>query len=189
MGSYLWCVFFRVASRGDNFCDDDAICTSQVLTIFQASILAICVPASWDDQGSENVTAADAVADDYRRRLAGGGPVECDDGMAPFISVEALHQVHIFIFIMGMSHILFGCICMLLCLSRMHTWRHWEHYVDSFNSALGDDALMHRFDMDVKNAEQGAPSGHRRMSISSLAARGQGRNGANIWLYESDALR
>jgi hypothetical protein len=166
-------VVFRVASRGDIFCDD-AICTSQVLTIFQASILAICVPASWDDPGSENVTAADA--DDYRRRLAGGGPVECDDGMAPFISVEALHQVHIFIFIMGVSHILFGCISMLLCLSRLHTWRHWEHYVDSFNSALGDDAGL------SKGAEQGAPSGHRRMSISSLVARLQGRNRANICL-------
>ena len=87
---------------------------SLVLTVFHDAILSVCVPASWDAANTSAYT---------RRQLGGGDEVgvnssECADGTVVFITAHALHQTHLFIFIMASALIVTGSISMLLCVAR-----------------------------------------------------------------------
>lgn len=137
---------------------------SMLLTIFQSKILAICVPASWDHHAEEEEGEdAGSYVSGHDRRFLAGAPEECAEDMAPFISVAALHQVHIFIFLMGTAHILMGATSMILALKLLHTWTHWEEYIGSFNAALGDPV-----------SAETETTISRKMSISPLAAKSGG---------------
>ena len=82
------------------------------------------------DDHHEDVTAGDLVdatlEDDlHNRKLlrgvvrvllasAGGGGV-CPDGDEPFWSIRAIHETHIFIFVLAVVHIIFSGLSVLLC--------------------------------------------------------------------------
>nr|ACN85303.1 Mlo family protein [Oryza ridleyi] len=44
----------------------------------------------------------------------------------PLLSVEALHQLHIFIFILGLVHVVFCATTILLGGAKIRKWKHWE---------------------------------------------------------------
>ncbi|KAF5455606.1 hypothetical protein F2P56_025166 [Juglans regia] len=62
-----------------------------------------------------------------RRHLAGGGagPV-CKLGHVPLISVNGLHQLHIFIFFLAAFHVIYSAITMLLGRLKIRGWKDWE---------------------------------------------------------------
>jgi mlo protein len=120
---------------------------SMLLVICQENILGICVPDSWDPT---NATVAGA-----QRRALASIEVECPEGRVQFITISALHQVHIFIFLMGLSHIVTGSVTMVLCMARIKKWRQWESYGDSFEAVL-------------RGTQRAAPSG-RRASLGTKA--------------------
>ncbi|TVU08142.1 hypothetical protein EJB05_41531 [Eragrostis curvula] len=47
-------------------------------------------------------------------------------GDVPLLSLEALHQLHIFIFVLGLVHLLFCAATILLGGAKMRRWKQWE---------------------------------------------------------------
>lgn len=50
----------------------------------------------------------------------------CQPGYHPAISHEALQQMHIFVFILGMVHVFVSCLVMGLANLRVWQWRRWQ---------------------------------------------------------------
>ncbi|XP_062178533.1 MLO-like protein 13 isoform X2 [Phragmites australis] len=47
-------------------------------------------------------------------------------GYVPLLSLEALYQLHIFIFVLGLVHVVFCATTILLGGAKMRKWKHWE---------------------------------------------------------------
>ncbi|PON38494.1 Mlo-related protein [Parasponia andersonii] len=61
-----------------------------------------------------------------RRLLSAGGTVHCEKGKVPMLSLEALHHLHIFIFVLAVVHVIFCVTTMVLGGARIRQWKHWE---------------------------------------------------------------
>ncbi|VVA92381.1 unnamed protein product [Arabis nemorensis] len=61
-----------------------------------------------------------------RRRLVGISENTCSEGHEPFVSYEGMEQLHRFIFIMAVTHVIYSCLTMLLAIVKIHSWRIWE---------------------------------------------------------------
>ncbi|KAJ6819771.1 MLO-like protein 13 [Iris pallida] len=64
-----------------------------------------------------------------RRRLMSGGDVSnicISEGKVPLLSLEALHQLHIFIFVLAVVHVVFCATTMVLGGAKIRQWKHWE---------------------------------------------------------------
>ncbi|KAJ7559109.1 hypothetical protein O6H91_04G070300 [Diphasiastrum complanatum] len=44
----------------------------------------------------------------------------------PYLSIEALHQLHIFIFVLAIVHVFYSFLTMVLSRIKIHTWHKWE---------------------------------------------------------------
>ncbi|KAG2692989.1 hypothetical protein I3760_08G078300 [Carya illinoinensis] len=64
----------------------------------------------------------------YERRFlaAGGAGPACKLGHVPLISVNGLHQLHIFIFFLAVFHVIYSCITMMLGRLKIRGWKDWE---------------------------------------------------------------
>ncbi|PKA53020.1 MLO-like protein 14 [Apostasia shenzhenica] len=60
------------------------------------------------------------------RRILNENWKKCEEGHEPFVSYEGLEQLHRFIFVMAITHVLYSCLTMLLTIVKIHTWRKWE---------------------------------------------------------------
>jgi mlo protein len=127
---------------------------SLLLTVFQSVVASLCMPERLSRtmlpcKYIEQPLAADAAGapmaqvgegfNDSRtihaRRLFQATtdqtspvapPSNCPVGKVQVISVEGLHQLHIFIFVMAVVHVFYSCITVLLGFYKMHSWRKWE---------------------------------------------------------------
>ncbi|XP_050207547.1 MLO-like protein 9 [Mercurialis annua] len=62
-----------------------------------------------------------------RRFLAAGSPAAgCKPGHVPLISLNGLHQLHIFIFFLAVFHVFYGAITMTLGRLKIRGWKEWE---------------------------------------------------------------
>ncbi|KAI8536748.1 hypothetical protein RHMOL_Rhmol10G0281200 [Rhododendron molle] len=71
--------------------------------------------------------------------LTRGGPAElwaCIIGKIQLISQSGVHQLHIFIFLLGVFHILYSVIGMALAQAKMKKWKAWELETTSLNINL-----------------------------------------------------
>lgn len=50
----------------------------------------------------------------------------CHEGMVPLISVNGLHQLHIFIFFLAVFHVFYSAITMTLGRLKIRAWKVWE---------------------------------------------------------------
>lgn len=112
---------------------------SLALVLLQDGILAVCVPKCGTLWGScpDDETSATG---ETRRNLAAAAPIECDEGQEPFISLTALHQIHIFIFVLAVSLVVTGSAAMLAALGRLRTWAKWEQEHTEFDALLDNNA-------------------------------------------------
>ncbi|KAF3337845.1 MLO-like protein 1 isoform X1 [Carex littledalei] len=55
-----------------------------------------------------------------------GGSGHCKSGKVPLLSVEATHQLHIFIFVLAMTHVILSLITIVLGIAQMRDWKSWE---------------------------------------------------------------
>ncbi|CAL1355276.1 unnamed protein product [Linum trigynum] len=86
------------------------------------------------EEGAEGAVAAAAAAENHRRllwferrELSGhGGPIHCGHGKLPMISVNGLHQLHIFIFFLAVFHVIYSAITMMLGRLKIRGWKEWE---------------------------------------------------------------
>ncbi|XP_042952581.1 MLO-like protein 12 isoform X2 [Carya illinoinensis] len=61
-----------------------------------------------------------------RRRLAKGHDKCADRDKVAFMSAYAIHQLHIFIFVLALFHVLYCIITMALGRTKMRKWKAWE---------------------------------------------------------------
>ncbi|XP_065869894.1 MLO-like protein 4 isoform X2 [Euphorbia lathyris] len=54
---------------------------------------------------------------------------ECGQGREPFVSLEGLEQLHRFLFVLGITHVLYSCLAVALAMSKIYSWRKWENQV------------------------------------------------------------
>ncbi|XP_039133524.1 LOW QUALITY PROTEIN: MLO-like protein 4 [Dioscorea cayenensis subsp. rotundata] len=54
---------------------------------------------------------------------------QCGPDREPFVSFEGLEQLHIFLFILGITHVLYSCITVALSMIKIYSWRKWENQV------------------------------------------------------------
>ncbi|WRX32582.1 Mlo-related protein - like 10 [Theobroma cacao] len=63
----------------------------------------------------------------FRRSLAGGSEDKCAaKGKVPFVSSDGIHQLHIFIFVLAVFHVLYCILTMALGRAKMRSWKRWE---------------------------------------------------------------
>lgn len=113
---------------------------SLLLTVFQGLIQRTCIPPRWTvhmlpcqreavGPAKEHVAAAQIVGRIGRRLLSegGAGAELCQKkGKVPLLSLEAIHQLHIFIFVLAITHVIFSVSTMLLGGAKIHQWKQWE---------------------------------------------------------------
>lgn len=122
---------------------------SLLLVVFQGTIQRICIPESYTRHlrpckakdlvekagvGAE-VTAhyrsefIAGVLGSGRRLFSGGGGdgQHCArEGKVPLLSIEAIHQLHIFIFVLATTHVILSVLTMVLGGAKIRQWKHWE---------------------------------------------------------------
>ncbi|XP_037493787.1 MLO-like protein 4 isoform X2 [Jatropha curcas] len=52
---------------------------------------------------------------------------QCGEGREPFVSLEGLEQLHRFLFVLGITHVLYSCLSVGLAMSKIYSWRKWEN--------------------------------------------------------------
>ncbi|KAF3337846.1 MLO-like protein 1 isoform X1 [Carex littledalei] len=120
---------------------------SLLMTVFQGRLQNICVnehimqhwlPCKKKTSASTKKLAVDlftAVYGGARRLLAAGGSDYCKNkGKVPILSLEALHALHIFIFTLAVTHVLLSAITVVLGITQINNWRHWEHKIQQSTS-------------------------------------------------------
>ncbi|MFS8020381.1 hypothetical protein Hanom_Chr15g01414901 [Helianthus anomalus] len=83
----------------------------------------------------------------FRRVLAGAtdSGTTCSEGMVPMISYSAVHQLHIFIFILAVFHVLYSVVIIGLGLAKMKKWKAWEAETSSLEYEFTNDPARFRF--------------------------------------------
>ncbi|KAJ0967107.1 hypothetical protein J5N97_024024 [Dioscorea zingiberensis] len=134
---------------------------SLLLTVGQGLISKICVPKSVGDSwhpckvkhnytnsesqesntGRRLMQSSDYNPGVFRRSLAGGGG--SDKCMAknkvPLISTEGINQLHIFIFVLAITHVLYCITTMALGRLKMRRWKVWEKETKSAEYQFSHD--------------------------------------------------
>ncbi|KAI5018582.1 hypothetical protein ZWY2020_043470 [Hordeum vulgare] len=130
---------------------------SLLLTVCQGKIQNICIRRSWTlhmlpCQGEDEARAGEAAPTNEHfvtaqiigrigRRLLSGGAAEAgvcrSKGKAPLMSLEAIHQLHIFIFVLAITHVVFSVLTMLLGGAKIHQWKLWEDAIQKDTAGNG----------------------------------------------------
>ncbi|XP_059660598.1 MLO-like protein 6 [Cornus florida] len=82
----------------------------------------------------------------FRRVLAAAGTDKCAaKGKVPFVSSDGIHQLHIFIFVLAVSHVLYCILTMALGRLKMRRWKHWEKETRTVEYQFSHDPERFRF--------------------------------------------
>lgn len=146
---------------------------SLLLTVGQGPISRICiseeVAGTWhpcsddfsssshesdseDEQSLNGTNSRRLLAASYgsdriipRRVLAGGATDKCAEGKVPFVSSDGIHQLHIFIFVLAVFHILYCILTMALGRAKMKRWKRWEEETKTPEYQFSHDPERFRF--------------------------------------------
>ncbi|XP_020590393.1 MLO-like protein 13 isoform X3 [Phalaenopsis equestris] len=113
---------------------------SLLLTVSQSFISDICIPRSAsfhmlpcikEEYASVEVIHYRAPSEiTWKRQRLLAGDVASNhctrQGKVQLLSLEALHQLHIFIFVLAVAHVVFSATTMVLGGARIRQWQHWE---------------------------------------------------------------
>ncbi|XP_058110214.1 MLO-like protein 6 [Magnolia sinica] len=147
---------------------------SLLLTVGQAPISKICIPESvgntWhpckrnsteghqSTNNNEKTSSGDDSDDGVgrkllwssaRRILAGGGTDKCAKGKVPLVSADGIHQLHIFIFVLAVFHVLYCISTMALGRLKMRSWKSWERETKTVEYQFSHDPERFRFARDT----------------------------------------
>ncbi|KAG8071095.1 hypothetical protein GUJ93_ZPchr0006g40701 [Zizania palustris] len=131
---------------------------SLLLNVFQGATQRICVkeslmrhlqpcemPKELKDVSFKATAHFTGVLGGARRLLAGGAAKSdyCEKkNLVPILSVEAIHQLHIFIFVLAVSHVVLSAITVLLGIAQTRNWQHWENNIQT-NDVTGPQMIKH----------------------------------------------
>ncbi|XP_011085086.1 MLO-like protein 1 [Sesamum indicum] len=124
---------------------------SLLLTVFQGRISTICIAKhltdDWlpckketdkHDGGGKPIahfqtTLFPSLLPHVRHLLAEAGPSDSDapghcqkQGKEPLLSLDALHDLHIFIFVLAVVHVVFSALTILFGSLKIRQWKQWE---------------------------------------------------------------
>ncbi|XP_010439065.1 PREDICTED: MLO-like protein 13 [Camelina sativa] len=127
---------------------------SLMLTVSQAAIRHICVPEALVSnmfpckkplKEHHAPQSSHTVIINARRLLSTGESSNncAAKGKVPLVSVEALHQLHIFIFVLAVFHVIFCASTMVLGGARIKQWKHWENWFKKHPSQKGSARRDH----------------------------------------------
>ncbi|CAO1942054.1 unnamed protein product [Urochloa humidicola] len=138
---------------------------SLMLNVFQGATQKICVPISVmdhllpcplpppppDDGGDATVahyvtTMFTGILGSTRRLLAGGSKNSdyCEKrGKVPILSTEAIHQLHIFIFVLAVTHVVLSAVTLILGSTQTRNWKHWEEKIQQNGNDNGPQMIKH----------------------------------------------
>ncbi|CAA6660258.1 unnamed protein product [Spirodela intermedia] len=139
---------------------------SLLLTVSQNYIQKICIPGSFTrhmlpckkkdlhsvSPSHYQVNLFSGILGSGRRLLAGGGGSDhcAKKGKVPLLSLDALHKLHIFIFVLAVTHVVFCAITMLLGMARIRQWKRCEDSLmketGSENAAAPRISVVNQFD-------------------------------------------
>ncbi|KAF8714838.1 hypothetical protein HU200_027372 [Digitaria exilis] len=121
---------------------------SLLLVVFQNLIQKICIDESLMEHWlpcrngkkaavAHYVGASSTFAGGGRRLLTGGAAFgHClSKGKVPLLSRHALEQMHIFIFVLAITHVALSAVTVLLGLLQMRKWMHWENNIQEEGSS------------------------------------------------------
>ncbi|XP_022999674.1 MLO-like protein 9 [Cucurbita maxima] len=133
---------------------------SLLLTFGQNYIAEVCIPSRYantmlpcpyrgkshqSSHGIEPEEHEEDAHDHHRRllwyghrRLSGGHIKSCKPGYMQLISLNGLHQLHIFIFFLAVLHVVFSGITMTLGRLKIRGWKVWEKLTEQEHEAMND---------------------------------------------------
>lgn len=116
-----------------------AICVSKVLTkdFLPCKKRPDYEPAA-DDDGEEADTRRRLLWYGHRRLAGDGPPKECKPGYEALITVEGLHQLHIFIFFLAVFHVIYSALTMIAGRAKIREWKSWEKDILQQQAAAHD---------------------------------------------------
>ncbi|XP_059626325.1 MLO-like protein 1 [Cornus florida] len=116
---------------------------SLLLTVFQSSIVKICVneditkhllPCEYPSEEAEsNATSTTSHLGRLLAEESGTVGYCTAKNKHPLISVEALHHLHIFIFVLAIVHVTFCVVTVLFGGAKIREWKHWEDTIAKEN--------------------------------------------------------
>ncbi|MQL81619.1 hypothetical protein Taro_014081 [Colocasia esculenta] len=110
--------------------------------------------APWDDDGSVGrklLQEAVLSTAGLRRVLAGGGGGDkcADKNKVSLVSTDGIHQLHIFIFVLAVSHVLYCITTLALGRLKMRRWKSWERETQTMEYQFTNDPERYRFARDT----------------------------------------
>ncbi|KAL2641542.1 hypothetical protein R1flu_009129 [Riccia fluitans] len=118
---------------------------SLFLTASRNSLTRICIPEAVTNYMLPCRSTASPDGHGLVRANQVDPPEACVEGKVPLMSVESIHQLHIFIFIMAIVHVFYSCLTMILARLQMKGWGKWEE------EYLQHDAIRDSFKMSRQN--------------------------------------
>ncbi|MCD9641186.1 MLO-like protein 1 [Datura stramonium] len=118
---------------------------SLLLTVLQGRIVKICVPEDvvrhllpCSLSGAPSHASPESA---HHRRLlaeeaAAGGYCSAKHKV-PLLSLEALHHLHIFIFVLAIVHVTFSLLTVVFGGAKIRQWKHWEDSIAKDNYETG----------------------------------------------------
>ncbi|CAL9763449.1 unnamed protein product [Musa acuminata subsp. burmannicoides] len=67
-----------------------------------------------------------SAAVETAKELLGLSANHCPEGYEPFVPFEGLEQLHRFLFILGITHVAYSFVTVVLSMTKIYSWRKWE---------------------------------------------------------------
>ncbi|KAM3216870.1 MLO-like protein 1 isoform X1 [Capsicum annuum] len=113
---------------------------SLLLTVLQGRIVKICVPKDVMMHLLPCSLSVSSESEHLRRLLAeevaAGGYCRAKHKV-PLLSLEALHHLHIFIFVLAIVHVTFSLLTVVFGGAKIRQWKHWEDSIAKDNYETG----------------------------------------------------
>ncbi|KAG2670347.1 hypothetical protein I3760_14G081400 [Carya illinoinensis] len=150
---------------------------SLLLTVGQSPISNICIskslgatwhPCSKEEETESNNNKAEEETDSetggrkllsmlsdsggsFRRILASGSSTDkcAERDKVSFVSKDGIHQLHIFIFVLAVFHVLYCVLTLALGRAKMRRWKHWETETRTAEYQFSHDPERFRFARDT----------------------------------------
>ncbi|CAN6981007.1 hypothetical protein IGI04_038774 [Brassica rapa subsp. trilocularis] len=85
-----------------------------------------------------------------RRSLATKGYDKCaEKGKVAFVSAYGIHQLHIFIFVLAVVHVIYCIVTYALGKTKMRRWKQWENETKTIEYQYANDPERFRFARDT----------------------------------------
>ncbi|XP_062229897.1 MLO-like protein 9 isoform X2 [Phragmites australis] len=79
---------------------------------------------------------------------------KCHEGKVSLISINALHQLHIFIFFLAVFHVMYSAITMALGRAKIRGWKEWEKEAAGQDDEFSNDPTRFRFTHETSFVRQ-----------------------------------